>query len=140
MPERHLQKLFPSLRGRAVTLLLQDEEWAAWSDREIARRCCVGHKFVATVRDSSLAPGTSEKTEKTYITKHGTEATMRTQNIGRSGGSDSVEREAVIVLQKAAFQPSHPDPPPWYYLAVILAKTGHGLGADRKGRGTSAGR
>jgi hypothetical protein len=40
--------------------------------------------FVGKVR-GSLVTNTSEKTEKTYITKHGTEATMRTRNIGRSG-------------------------------------------------------
>lgn len=88
-------------KRRAVTLLLQDEEWAAWSDREIARRCCVGHKFVATVRDSILAPSASMKTARTFTHhKTGTEATMRTENIGRAGGADNVEREAVIVCRK----------------------------------------
>ncbi len=64
-----------------VTMLLQDEEWAAWSDREIARRCAVSHRFVSTVRASILETVSSMPTQRTYTTKHGTEATMRTENI-----------------------------------------------------------
>jgi hypothetical protein len=105
-------------KRRAVTLLLQDEEWAAWSDREIARRCCVSHDFVGRVRESSLSSDASEKTEKTYITKHGTEATMRTRNIGRSGGSDSVEREAAL-----------PPPPPQQ---IVHKSRGVALGYAQK--------
>src|SRR5204863_6394655 len=37
-------------KRRAVGLLLADAEWRAWSDREIARRCAVDHRFVADVR------------------------------------------------------------------------------------------
>lgn len=36
-------------RGGILTLL-NDEEWAKWSDREIARRCAVDHKTVAALR------------------------------------------------------------------------------------------
>jgi hypothetical protein len=34
----------------AVILLLMDEEWRQWSDREIARRCAVSHPFVGKIR------------------------------------------------------------------------------------------
>lgn len=37
-------------KRRAVLRLLHDEEWAQWSDREIARRCAVTHPFVSSVR------------------------------------------------------------------------------------------
>src|SRR5262249_38724204 len=46
----------PGLRGRqadkrqAVSLLLADAEWSRWSDREIARRCQVGHALVSRMR------------------------------------------------------------------------------------------
>jgi hypothetical protein len=71
-----------------VTLLLQDEEWAAWSDREIARRCCVSKTFVNGVRESILATVASMPAVRTFTHhKTGTEATMRTENIGRSGGA-----------------------------------------------------
>jgi predicted HTH domain antitoxin len=38
-------------KRRAVETLINDEEWATWSDREIARACGVSGKFVAAVRD-----------------------------------------------------------------------------------------
>lgn len=37
-------------KRRAVEVLLGDDEWQEWSDREIARRCEVTHPFVARVR------------------------------------------------------------------------------------------
>lgn len=37
-------------KRRAVETLLHDPEWAAWSDREIARQCGVTHPFVARMR------------------------------------------------------------------------------------------
>lgn len=69
-----------------MTLLLQDEEWAAWSDREIARRCSVTHNLVGAVRESILGkkPSMSERTFTHH--KTGAPATMKTENIGRSGG------------------------------------------------------
>lgn len=84
----------------AVTLLLKDEEWAAWSDREIARRCCVHHRTVAAVRDELSLDKSASEAPRTYTTKHGTEATMRTENIGRRQvapeRSDHVEREGIL--------------------------------------------
>lgn len=50
-------------KRRAVTVLLTDSEWAKWADREIARRCGVDHRFVASVK-SSL--GTVPSDERTY--------------------------------------------------------------------------
>jgi hypothetical protein len=69
-------------KRHAVTLLLNDEEWVQWSDREIARRCAVHHVFVGDMR-RSLVTVTSEKPAKTYTTKHGTTAMMNTENIGK---------------------------------------------------------
>jgi hypothetical protein len=37
-------------KRRAVGLLLRDQEWSQWSDREIARRCQVGHILVGRLR------------------------------------------------------------------------------------------
>jgi hypothetical protein len=67
-------------KRQAVMTLLEDEEWSKFSDREIARRCGVGNKFVGDVRRSLC----SEHSEKTYTTKHGTVAIMNTANIGKS--------------------------------------------------------
>jgi hypothetical protein len=69
-------------KRRAVKRLLDDEEWARWSDREIARACRVNHELVGSMRPATGG----NASERTYLTKHGTEATMRTENIGRGGG------------------------------------------------------
>lgn len=37
-------------KRRAVTMLLQDDEWVQWSDSAIARQCGVSQPFVASVR------------------------------------------------------------------------------------------
>ena len=33
-----------------MLMLLQDEEWAQWSDREIGRQCAVSYEFVRKLR------------------------------------------------------------------------------------------
>lgn len=72
-------------KRRAVMMLLVDEEWSQWSDREIARQCGVGNKFVGDVRRSVTV---SEHSERTYTTKHGTTAHMDTAKIGRPRPED----------------------------------------------------
>jgi hypothetical protein len=64
----------------AVGKLLQDPEWAKWSDCEIARRCKVSDVFVGRLRDS-LTPNV--RSERSYITKHSTVAAMNITAIGR---------------------------------------------------------
>jgi hypothetical protein len=64
----------------AVMLLLEDEEWGRWSDREIARLCIVHHQLVGNLRKTFSLDDSSS--EKKYITKHGTVSTMNTANIG----------------------------------------------------------
>jgi hypothetical protein len=64
-------------KRRAVGKLLDDHEWSQWSNREIARQCSVSHGFVAQERDR-LRPvtGNVTKTERRFICKHGSIATM----------------------------------------------------------------
>lgn len=63
-------------KRRAVMTLLEDAEWSKWSNREIARQCGVSEGLVRSLRtERSDEP-------RTYITKHGTEATMNTARIG----------------------------------------------------------
>jgi hypothetical protein len=68
-------------KRRAVTRLLQDGEWAMWSNSEIARHCGVAHSLVGKLR-RSLDSESSEQPKRTYRTKHGTVATMDTSAIG----------------------------------------------------------
>lgn len=66
-------------KRRAVETLLRDEEWAHWSDGEIARRCAVSQPFVSNVRrDLASTQNGFESTERT-----GTDGrTINTANIG----------------------------------------------------------
>ena len=72
-------------KRRAINTLLDDEKWSKWSNRLIAKQCRVDEKTVRTVKAERAAAETRSETdtdERTYITKHGTEATMNTKNIG----------------------------------------------------------
>lgn len=75
-------------KRRAVTRLLSDPEWSQWSDREIGRRCHVHHETVAAVRASLTGDSASEN--RTYTTKHGTQAAMNTAAIGRATQTEHV--------------------------------------------------
>ncbi len=73
-------------KRRAVQVMLRDAEWGQWSNREIARRCRVSETLVRRVRDGLTANKTqSESRERRYSTRHGTVATMQTENIGNAG-------------------------------------------------------
>lgn len=64
-------------KRRAVTMLLEDEEWVQWSDREIARRCKVSNTFVGNMREElGLTVNVDSENGRKYVTKHGTEAVM----------------------------------------------------------------
>lgn len=66
-------------KRRAVLTLLEDAEWSAWSNREVARRCGVSEGFVRSLRTER---SDDHPQERTYTNKHGTEAVMNTSNIG----------------------------------------------------------
>jgi uncharacterized protein YerC len=53
-------------KRRVVRMLLDDPEWAAWSDREIARRCYVGADMVGRMRPS---PSVGERQMSAGITR-----------------------------------------------------------------------
>ena len=88
-------------KRRSVELLLKDQDWTSWSDREIAKQCAVSHPFVAEIRKGqSPSLVTFPVSERTYTTKHGTAATMQTSNIGGKVKTDAeieaAERRKVI--------------------------------------------
>lgn len=70
-------------KRRAVETLLNDPEWAGWSNREIARRCAVDEGTVRNFR-SNFTAEFPQLESRTYIDKHGTTTTMNTANIGHS--------------------------------------------------------
>lgn len=67
-------------KRRAVTRLLEDEEWRVWSNVEIAKRCGVNEKLVRTLRPSR----SEDDAPRTFTTRHGTVAKMDTARIGRA--------------------------------------------------------
>ena len=92
-------------KRRAVTRLLEDDEWGRWSDNEIARRCQVSQPFVSGLRSSLITIISDEPAdERTYTTKHGTVATMNTANIGSKFAAAEDEAPSV------AFVDSEPKP------------------------------
>lgn len=66
-------------KHKSVMMLLEDEEWKKWSNQKISKACSVSANFVGEIRNS-LSSNDSEP--RKYITKHGTESTMKTANIG----------------------------------------------------------
>jgi ParB-like chromosome segregation protein Spo0J len=68
-------------KRRAVEILLRDEEWGKWSDREISRRCAVSADLVAEIRRFLTVDSDSERL-RLFQTKHGTSAKMDTAKIG----------------------------------------------------------
>ncbi|MBX7224318.1 MAG: hypothetical protein K1Y36_30665 [Blastocatellia bacterium] len=65
-------------KRHAVMMLLNDPEWSKWSDREIARRCCVGHPLVAELRASLDGISSIEKSdERKFTSRHGTTGTRK---------------------------------------------------------------
>jgi len=69
-------------KRRAVTRLLEDEEWRQWSDREIARQCRVDGKFVGKLRDEMYPVTADIRSEpRTYRNKHGGVSAMNTGGI-----------------------------------------------------------
>lgn len=71
-------------KRRAVVALLQDPEWARWSDREIGRACKVDGKTVAKVRAELTADFRSDQaggeipSDRQYRDRHGNTSTMKT--------------------------------------------------------------
>lgn len=80
-------------KRKAVLTLLHDDEWAKWSDREIARLCRVGVPLVGELR--RLTVRTYSK-KRRYRTKHGTEAEMDTAEIGKQKFKDEFKRTGMI--------------------------------------------
>ncbi len=73
-------------KKKAVLTLLEDEEWSQWSDNEIARKCGVSQPFVSKSKSSLITVISEKSSPRTYKTKHGTIAKMKTSKIGKAKG------------------------------------------------------
>ena len=90
-------------KRRKVLMLLEDEVFKEknWSDLEIARHCKVSNHFVKKQRNLTRNIP-SDKTERTYTTKHGTQAVMNTTNIG---SNNNKEREIQQIKEEYSKPP-----------------------------------
>ena len=85
-------------RRKAVTILLQDEEWTMWSNSKIAEKCCCSVELVARIRQEIGAEKTS-----TACTRNGKRMLMRTPRHVRS-------QEDVYPSENGGIEESPPDP------------------------------
>lgn len=113
-------------KRRAILRMLEDEEWGKWSNREIARHCGVHPTTVSRVKEDVAAfyrgegsneggkyrPGREvvfnssavmkiptvhvDSDDRTYTTKHGTEAVMKTANIGKRPAARKVPAKRTL--------------------------------------------
>jgi hypothetical protein len=58
-------------KRKAATLLILDDEWSQWSDRQIARHIGVGNKLVSTVRRQLEAGGEIDKRDEVMAMRNG---------------------------------------------------------------------
>lgn len=93
----HGQRRTNEDKRRAVLRLINDPEWSAWSDREIARRCGVDNKTVGALRPPPPAPKVEPVSEEVpqierpapapqprTVHRNGTTYQQNTANIGRT--------------------------------------------------------
>jgi hypothetical protein len=73
-------------KRRAVNILLEDEAWSTWSNRDISRRCGVDEGLVRKLRSVSAdCPQIARKVER-----NGTVFDMKTGNIGKKDGLEEL--------------------------------------------------
>ncbi|WP_052418082.1 ParB N-terminal domain-containing protein [Pseudooceanicola atlanticus] len=99
-------------RRRAIMMMLEDEEWGRWSDREIARHVGASPTTVSKYRSESVTVQLDSE-PRTYTTKHGTEATMNTAKIGKPAEAVRPPAESAPVPEpQPDHQPTGAEPEP----------------------------
>jgi hypothetical protein len=92
-------------KRRAVERLLADEEWAIWSDRDIAKRCHVSHTFVARVRADT---GHVASMDRTFVhPKTGQPTTMRTGGINAERRKPATSEPVQAKISEPAAKSGH---------------------------------
>ena len=86
----------PADKYHAVSLLLADEEWSSWSDRMIAKQTFTSPPFVGKIRSILIENSGSERI---YTTKHGSQSTMDTSEIGKAKKSQTGAEAYTLQLQ-----------------------------------------
>lgn len=137
----HGQRRTNDDKRRAVLTLLNDEEWHAWSDREIARRCGVSDKTVARHRPESIFGNSEDAPAARTVARGGKTYEQDTANIGkRPAGtttSSSPPKPQSAASQEDADPTTSDDPTP---VVDQLGQTVTGEIAEAFGRRDEVGR
>ena len=88
-------------KRRAVETLLRDEEWRAWSDAEIGRKCAVNDKTVGNIRRELSSEFPKIDTSRT-VTRGGMTYRQETTNIGPKVKQYIPEGEELEAMQEVA--------------------------------------
>lgn len=80
-------------KRRAVEMLLADEEWVGWSNKQIAKACCVNPSTVDNCRNEL---STEKRQIDRKVERNGTIYTQRTENIGHSVARRSANTQTDI--------------------------------------------
>lgn len=91
-------------KRNAVMTLLNDAEWATWSDNKIAKACSVSPTTVGDIRKALTIQMESEPASgvRKYTTKHGTTAVMNTANIGKLQPSKPAKEKRTLTAAQVA--------------------------------------
>lgn len=101
-------------KRHSVQMLLDDEEWSQWSNREIAKACAVSDHLVGEMRGLTAFSRSEDPNEvRTYTTRHGITAKMRVKKLGavKKDGASKHPDEAIhdvssIAVVKASASPT----------------------------------
>ena len=94
-------------KRRAVETLLRDEEWAKWSDSEIARRCAVSQPFVSQMRQQFPSYNDYKMGDARTVQRNGTTYTQNTANIGKPA-APALKPPTIPIPLKPAVVPAAP--------------------------------
>lgn len=94
---RHGVRFSNADKRRSVVLLLADEEWSKWSDREIAKRVGVSNKFVSNIRNEIRAAATVNGTQLPPEVTTGADGKERKRPALRVVNAEADEPEASTV-------------------------------------------
>jgi len=82
-------------KRKSVTLLLEDTEWAQWSNREIAKKAAVSYQFVNNMR--KVSSDNRCQIENKKVKRGGKEYTINTENIGQNAKRAAKQGKAEAV-------------------------------------------
>lgn len=82
-------------KRKAIAGALNHPVSCKWSNNQIAKHCGVSDKTVAAVRDAHFGNSEVTKQERSYTTKHGTQAVMQTKNIGPAPSPAAIDEKTL---------------------------------------------